>query len=140
MTGALNQPKAVVTPEAKLLIEKVRAQIPTLSLSNARKVVQEFGGHLIEKALQAVRTRSNLRSPAGFLIAFLKSEQKLLSSNNSDPAGEKRESSITWVKRLAKSKYLNFIANADDILNASLGDTDDLLPAWRAHLRCISCH
>jgi len=130
ISASLDQPKAIVTSEDKLLIEKVRAQIPNLSLANARKVVQEFGAHLIEKALQAVRTRSNLRSPAGFLIAFLKSEQKILSNNNNSVHPiENRESSITWVKRMAKSKYLSFIANADDILDITLGDTNDPLPA-----------
>jgi len=30
---------------------------------------------------------------------------------------------------MAKSKYLSFIANADDILDITLGDTNDPLPA-----------
>jgi hypothetical protein len=112
--------------EAKILAERVHAEIPNLSLSNARKIVWEFGRQLIEKALSVVRGRKGLRSPAGFLIAFLRSEQKLLLSNNKfkpectpKPRGE---SAMEWVRQLAKSQYLSFITNADDILNLGLSN------------------
>ncbi len=126
----LTRQETALSPEANALVDKVHREIPGLSLANARKMVREFSSQLIEKALQTVRTRAGLRSPAGFLIAFLKSEQKLiLSNNNPGKTVDKRESSIEWVKRLAKSRYLSFIANADDIINLNLDGNHEPSPA-----------
>lgn len=115
-----------LTAESKALVEQVHAEVPGISFTNARKVVLEFGRHLIEKALRVVRERKGLRSPAGFLIAFLRSEQRLLSVNNKvreqAKPKVKGESAVEWMRQLAKSQYLSFISNADEILNLGLSN------------------
>ncbi len=112
-----------ITETAKSLVDRLHKQIPDLSFANARKLVHQFSEQLIEKALTVINGREKIRSPAGFLVSFLRSESKLL-FNNKSPAlatqNAKKESSIEWLRRLATSEYLSFIANVDDILNLHL--------------------
>ncbi|MBA3873022.1 MAG: hypothetical protein H0X30_28140, partial [Anaerolineae bacterium] len=122
--GLIKQPEIILTTEAKALAEKIHSEIPNFSWANARRVVSEFSEQLIEKALLVVKSRKGLRSPAGFMMSFLKSEHKLILNNNKSEGSQssqpKGESAVEWVRRLAKSQYLSFIANADDILNFGL--------------------
>ncbi len=112
-----------MSESAKGLIERLHKQIPNLSFANARNIVQQFSEQLIERALTVIKGRSRLRSPAGFLVSFLRSESKILLNNKKSVVAvrsEKGESGMEWLRRFAKSEYLNFISNADDILNMHL--------------------
>ena len=121
-TARIDETK-VMSESAKALTEKLHKQIPNLSFANARNIVCQFSGQLVEKALAAVRGREKLRNPAGFLVTFLRSESKLISKNNKSivsAPSKKGESAMEWLRRLAKSEYLNFISNVDDLLNMGL--------------------
>ncbi len=112
---------APLNKNAEVVAGLLKAQVNSLSLSNARKLVNQFGTHLVEKALAKMQSRNHLRNPAGFVIAFLRSEYKLYNNNKNStkPVQKpKGESAIEWLQRLAQSEYLSFIENADDILKS----------------------
>jgi hypothetical protein len=122
----------VMSEGGKALTEKLHHQIPDLSFANARKIVRQFSNQLIEKALVVVKGRANLRSPAGFLVSFLRSENMLLLNNNktSKNTEDKRGgSSMEWLRRLAQSEYLSFMSNVDDILNLNFDQPPAALEA-----------
>jgi hypothetical protein len=47
-----------------------------LSLYNARKLVEQYGANLVRYALQRLERGKSIRSAAGFLVTFLRSESK----------------------------------------------------------------
>ncbi len=108
--------------ETKALTERLHQQIPDLSFRNARRLVEQFSKPLIEKAIDVVVGRGKLRNPAGFLVSYLRSESKAFFSNNNlgSPKSMKGESTVDWLRRLAKSEYLSFISNVDDLLNMQI--------------------
>ncbi len=113
----------------QLLADRLHTQVPQLSLRNARQLVDRFSHHLIEKALNVIHARGGLRNPAGFLISFLKSESKsVVGQQKGIVTKPKGESAMDWLRRLATSEYLNFISNADDILN--IDQKSDFITAW----------
>lgn len=98
-------------------VGKLQASVKGLSFANARKLVHQFGVRVVEKALATLQQRGKVRSPAGFLISILRSDSKKLSSNNIDYNKKTNpKSALDWLRRLAQSEYLSFIANAEDIL------------------------
>ena len=120
--------------EAKSLVDRIRTQIPDMSFSNARRIVSQFGEQMIEKALATLGQRQDIRKPAGFMMAFLKSEHKFLSNNNKLPAVGRNakprgESRLEWLRQMVKSQYVSFMANADELLNWQAEVCGDVTPA-----------
>lgn len=121
-----------LTAIAEVLVGTLQSRIKGLSFANARKLVHQFGTQVVEKAFNALQQRSQVRSPAGFFISLLRSEAKsllnykLIENNKSRPEAE---SALEWLRRLAKSEYLSFIANADDILRMQTEGQANALPA-----------
>lgn len=102
-------------------VGKLQAGVKGLSFANARKLVREFGARVVEKAFGTLQQRSKVRSPAGFLISLLRSDRKLLSENNiKNDNNYSASAAVDWLRRLAQSEYLSFIANAEDIVRWQL--------------------
>jgi hypothetical protein len=125
---SLSREPVPISESDQLLADRLHTQVPDLSLKNARQLVSRFSSHLIEKGLSLTRLRGGLRNPAGFLISFLKSESAVPFRTQKDVSiRPKGESAMDWLRRLAKSEYLNFISNVDDILN--IDHNSDVVPA-----------
>lgn len=107
-----------ISEQDQLLADRLHLEVTQLSLRNARALVSKFGRQLIERAMTVIHKRGGLRNPAGFLISFLKSESTASMTPKRDSLTKPQgESAMDWLRRLAKSEYLNFIANVDENLN-----------------------
>ncbi len=127
---AVNQSPKLL-PNSEALVGVMQARVKGLSFANARKLVQQFGTSVVEKAMRALQNRSQVRSPAGFFISLLRSESSELSINKLQNNNiSKGESAADWLKRLAQSKYLSFIANAEEILRTQVEGEVSLMPAY----------
>ncbi len=109
-------------PASETLSQQLRSRIDRLSLGNARQVVREYGAAAVEKALHVLAHRPHIQNPAGFLVSLLRSEAG--ASRQPQPSiGRGQATALDWVKQLAQSAYLNFFANADEVLG-KLDGTD----------------
>jgi len=52
------------------------AAASALSLANARRLVAEYGVRMVQRALGVVASRTNIRSVAGFVVSWLRSETR----------------------------------------------------------------
>ena len=81
----------------------------------ARRVVQAYGDALVQRALDTLASRSNVRRPAGFVLTWLRAERPAIQSPVQRRQAPAADDSAAWIERLRQSPYLDCIANADDI-------------------------
>ena len=81
----------------------------------ARRVVQAYGAGLVQRGLDTLASRANVRRPAGFLLAWLRAERPAVKAPVQRRQAAAREDSAAWIERLRQSPYLDCVANADDI-------------------------
>ncbi len=109
------QPLADATADPTAI--QAHQRVFNLSLQTARKLVRMCGAGLVERGLDVLEKRNNIRNPAGFLISWLKSEYlfcyKDSVSLRLSPASSQANAE-SWRQEMADSPYVSFLANADE--------------------------
>jgi hypothetical protein len=77
-----------------------------LSLGSARRLVEGFGHEAVGQGLDLLKRRPGVINPAGFLITYMRSTRKVYYYNITKDA--------EWVRQMAASPYVTFLANAGD--------------------------
>lgn len=102
-------------PDHARLIDQAHAQVPTLSRKTLRHLIQNYGSKLLEQALIVIRQRTWLRNPAGFVVSFIRSSSGKAATNRPKPS----QPTENWIQTMAESPFLSFLANPEDVLQAS---------------------
>jgi hypothetical protein len=82
-----------------------------LSLGSARRLVEGFGHEAVGQGLDLLKRRPGVINPAGFLITYMRSTCKVYYDNITKDV---RPDSAEWVRQMAASPYVTFLANAGD--------------------------
>jgi hypothetical protein len=60
----------------RVTAERRSADASALSLANARRLVAQYGLRMVQRVLGVVASRTNIRSVAGFVVSWLRSEAR----------------------------------------------------------------
>ena len=117
---------------AERLYRLLRARNPERSMTrrNVQRLVETYDELLIERGMKLLRMRRDIRNPAGFITAWLRSQverkqaiQSVASDTSDwdvDPVDLMMAQHEAWLKSLRESPYAAYLTNADEVL----GDSD----------------
>lgn len=125
------QKSTASTPStADTLYAALRARSPERSLTRtaAARLADAYGPALINRGLRVLSQKQQVRNPAGFLCAWLRSAAPHVpfpwARVQSEPAASAQSESThsAWLQSMKDTPYLQYISNAADVVRAAAGD------------------